>query len=205
MKTIKKEFFIDEIIWALVLMQIMIGNMFKLTNILSLFILFFIIISCCKNLDYYLRKDILTLVHFILIVLIYPFFSFFLNGGKLYTLLNNVFYIITPMAMLLYISMCCNRKKIFLRKKFLKLDTIFNLWAIINFIVIVIQFIENKRLYSNEIAYKDSVSGLFGIYGIPILTLYICYIISYDLVLAKCKIKPSYYYIISVLIIVSTL
>ena len=184
----KKNFLIDELIWIIVIFQIMIGNLFKLTNIMSLIILFLIIISCSQNLKYYLYHNLFSLSLFFVIIIVFPFYSFLLSGGEIYTLFNNIFYVVTPMAMLIYISMCCNKKSAFLKEMLLKLSHLLNWWVIINLVVMIIQLNVNKGIYPNEVAYKDSISGLFGKYGTPTLTLFMSFVISYDFVLTHYKV-----------------
>lgn len=182
---LNKKYLVDDFIFVLIIFQIMAGNLLGITNMLSIVLLALIIISCIQNITYYIGHAVGSIILFLIIILIYPFYSFVRFSGDIHILLNNIFYIITPMAMLLYIDGCCNRKGNYLRDKFLKLLPLLNGYAILNVFIMLIQCVVNRNRFSNKIEYMDSISGLFGKYGTPIIAIFVSFIVVYDLLLLK--------------------
>lgn len=182
---LQRRYLIDDFIWGTVLFQIMLGNLLGITSIISIVILSLIFISCIQNIKYFIRQSVISLILFFSVILLYPFYSFMRNGGDIYILLNNIFNILTPLAMLLYISMCCNTKGNYLSEKLLESLPLLNGYAIVNIFVMLAQLVINRRIYSNDIVYKDSISGLFGRYGTPIISIFVSFIVIYDFVLLK--------------------
>lgn len=168
---------LDELIWVIMMFQIMLGNFLGMTRVISLILLALIIVSCLRELSYFFRKGFCTLVLFLFCVIIYPIFSYYRDGGDPYILENNIYYIITPLAMLLYMAKSCNRRPQYVRKIVQGSMTLLNIYAILNIFVMLAQVILNKNVYSNEVTYWDSISGLFGQYGQPIITLFISAVI----------------------------
>ena len=182
---IKKCNAIDDLIWFLMLFQIMIGNFIGVTRSISLIVLALITFSSVKKIKFYADKQILVIISFFCCVLIYPVFSFLKDGGDPYILVNNIYYIITPFALLLYTGMSCIIKSDYTKRRLDNILPLLNVYALINIFVMVFQLVYNENLYSNSTAYKDSVSGLFGIYAQPNITIYITSIVLLDYLYLK--------------------
>lgn len=176
---------LDDLIWVIVLFQIMLGNFLRITNILSL-ILFGLIVISFSNIKFFIEtKHIILFVSYICCVLIYPFCNYYKKGGDVKVLLNNIFYILTSLSILMYIVKLCIMRPSYIKEKMIRFYPLINFYAVVNIIVMIAQLIVNKKIYNNVTEYKDSISGLFGIYGTPICALYISFVVIYDYFLFK--------------------
>lgn len=183
---IRKGEAIDDLTWLLMLFQIMIGNYLGIWRWMSIIVLAVVIISCIKDIKYFTQKFEL-LILFLCSTIAYPLYSYFKNGGDPYILMNNIYYIITPFALLLYMAKTCTISPDYTRRKLENSLPLLNTYALINIFVMVFQLLFNGNTYTNSVAYKDSISGLFGIYGQPNITLYASAIILLDFLFMKYK------------------
>lgn len=184
---IRKGEMIDDLIWFLMLFQIMIGNYLGIWRVMSIVVLTLVIVSCIKDLKYFTKKGLFIFTLFLCCTLIYPFYSYQKDGGDPYILANNIYYIITPFSLVLYTAKSCTMRPGYTRRKLEGNLTLLNLYAIINIFVIIFQAVYNSRIYANSVEYWDSISGLFGKYGQPNITLFISAVILFDFLNLKFK------------------
>ena len=162
------------------LFQIMIGNFLGLSKIIGILVLILLLLSLIKDIRFYIKKQVLPTILFLCCTLVYPFFSFLKDGGDVYILINNIYYIIVPFALLLYTGMLCSTKMNYVKKRLERAVPLLNAYALLNIFVMTAQLVYNRGLYSNSVTYRDSISGLFGIYGQPNITIYITAVVLLD-------------------------
>lgn len=180
-----EKYLLDEIIWCVMLFEIMFGNLLHLSNSISVCLLFLIFISCIKDIKLYTGKQLMCILSFVIYTMIFPIYNFLNHGGSEIKLMYNVFAIVTPAAMLLYITKSCSTKENYIFNKLFEMKYIINAYAIANIVVMILQIFTNRSVYSNKTEYWDSISGLFGKYGTPAASLFVSFVVAYDYIFYK--------------------
>ena len=155
-----EKYLLDEIIWCVMLFEIMFGNLLHLSNSISVCLLFLIFISCIKDIKLYTGKQLMCILSFVIYTMIFPIYNFLNHGGSEIKLMYNVFAIVTPAAMLLYITKSCSTKENYIFNKLFEMKYIINAYAIANIVVMILQIFTNRSVYSSKTEYWDSISGL---------------------------------------------
>lgn len=184
---LKRHYILDEIIWTLMLIEIMFGNLLGLSNYISLLLLLLIALSCVQDIEKYSLNLLACILAFLSYTILIPVYNFKIHGGAEIKLLYNIFAIITPASMMFYVIKSCAVKKEYTFYKVLSLEPVLNGYAFANIAVSLLQIIVNRSFYTDEIAYWDSISGLFGKYGTPAMSLYISSVIVYDYMVYRYK------------------
>lgn len=177
---LRKEDFLDYVIYLIVVFNILIFRWLNITDFTNVVLLILIILSITKSLKNYLTIIAIAFA----IIPIYMIVNNHVNNGSFLIAASNYKSILVSLILLWYFSNLIRTKAktmfTFLHYSF----SIFNIFAIINVPIILLQLSGNRNFdgfMPNTNTYiPDLASGLFGANGIPELALFSSFIIVYN-------------------------
>ncbi len=190
---IKKKNVLDFLILWLLILHVMIIRWFNVTGYFNLLVIILIAISMVRDLFQYINQK--TIFVFILMIS-YMLINFGIRGGDFMILTRNIFEIMTPFLILIYLSHLMLSKKIFLIDFFKQCFWVLNIYTIINIPVLLLQLTGSYWLAGftdtpNPFV-PDLICGLLGYNGTPQLALFTSFIPIYNYVCYRFFIPKSY-------------
>lgn len=176
--SIKKKDLLDTmILWSLIL-QIVIIRWLDIHEPFNLFVVCMIAIRILKKPEYFISK--MTIVPCFLFIL-YSIINYSILGGGTYIFFKNLYRIFKTLIILLYFICLLKHRTLFvfnfIRSKFI----FFNLYFALNIPIIIAQYTGHYILLGLRQNYDrgatiDFVSGLFGVFGMPRLNLFLLFL-----------------------------
>lgn len=188
----KHDFFDNVILWCIIL-QIVIIRWLELQEPFNLLLVILIAIRISIKPSIFITKD--TFPPCILFI-VYAVANYLLLGGEIYIFLKNIWRIAKALVIALYFFSIL-KARTYLVARFLKNNIKFlNVYMLINIPIIIAQLSGHYILLGLRQDYDmnatlDFVSGLFGVFGMPRLNLYILFLFFFNLYYIKEKKKTS--------------
>lgn len=178
---IKRNDLLDFFIYIIVIFDILIFRWLGVTSFVNVILLILVTVAILKSIVQ--RLNLNLLLYFFMIPL-YFFINIRVTSTSFLEAINNFKEILLPLLFIMYYSILIRYKsatiKYFINKSF----SIFNLFAIINIPIILLQvsgiYAFNGPLQDIVVGSSDVGSGLFGANGTPQLALFSAFIIIYN-------------------------
>ncbi len=172
---------IDYAILTILLLHVMIIRWLSLSGTFNIIIDFLIFITLFKKIPYFIKQKSFIVL---LILFLYFLFNFVQCGGQFNILIKNIYNMLTPILIIFYMTHTLFYKKHIVQTYFRKLLMPCNLYMVINIPVLILQL--NGHYYLSGLSdsvnsmKQDLICGLFGYNGIPMMTLFFCFLITYN-------------------------
>ncbi len=148
------------------------------------------LIHIIKNKDRVFNS--LQMVSTALLLLVYPMISYMICGGEIRVILRNVIRIAIPIMTVYFFAYLARYEPMFLIEKMKKLAISINAYLIVNVPVLIRQIggdfsMSGIHKAGTDNPFKaDLVCGLFGYNGTPMLALYTCFVLIFNIMYYDC-------------------
>lgn len=179
----KKKDILDYIIIFMIILYVFILNWFnvQITSMIGILI----VISWFLNFKSRITKTDFSIVWSLVFIFLYSVFNYVIKGGSITVFSENLSRVFLRLLIFVYFGLLLCYKSEFIKKFVMSLFPIFNIYAIINIPITILQFTGHYELAAygmNLTNYmkEDMISGLFGLYGTPYMALYYSFLFIYN-------------------------